>query len=684
MDEVKAASATLETPEDAGQGKAGDVKRWLMAIHLSDKEEKNWRENVVHVLKRYRQEQNTQDYYERTQSNRFNILWSNTEVMRPVLYNSTPAPDVRRRFRDKDPVGKQSSEIIERGLAYTLDAYDFDHTMEMGVLDVLLPGRAVVRVKYDPTIETVTPEPEMPEAEGFDELGNPFFPTDELGEIAMIQPEPYDEITDQSLTCELVHWDDFRRGPGKKWSDVPWIAFRLLLTKTEVENQFSGEIANKLKYEYEPEEDKKDEEDYDLFKRALVWEIWDKDERKVKFIAPCYKGAPIKEEDDPLSLQDFFPIPRPLYAVESSDSLVPIEPYRLYKDQADELDKVTRRIDKLVDGLKVRGIYDSTLGVMERLMNEGDNILLPASDEALILLQQGGSLDKAIWMMPIERQAQVLLQLYQQRDQIKQTIYEITGLSDIIRGSTDPNETLGAQQLKAQTGSQRLRRLQREVQRFARDILRIKAEIISEHFQPEVLEMMTGQQVTPEIVELLRSDVLREYRIDIETDSTVLADEQADQEALTKILDGITRYVSAVGPVVQQGFIQPQVAVDLLGVVLRRFKLGRKMEDMLDEASEELQGQQPKKDPKEDAEAQKAQLEIQQGQAELEMKQAEFEQNQQMKEAEFQADQERKDREFGQSQRRLWAETESKIAAERARAESQIETARMKANQRSA
>src|SRR4029079_14558223 len=91
-------------------------------------------------------------------------------------------------------------------------------------------------------------------------------------------------------------------------------------------------------------------------------------------------------------------------------------------------------------------------------------------------------------------------------------------------------ETFGAQRLKAQFGSTRVRRQQRAVQKWIRDLYKLKAEIIAEHFEPQVLQEITGIAVSPEIVQLLRSDKLRGYRIDIETDSTVFEDEAALKE----------------------------------------------------------------------------------------------------------------------------------------------------------
>jgi hypothetical protein len=106
-------SGALEKPEDVGVDQAGIVRRWLLELKLADKRESQWREKGDKVLKRYRQKE--------IKKHSFNILWSNTETMRPAIYNSLPKPDVRRRFKDEDPIGKAVSEVIGRCLEYGMD-----------------------------------------------------------------------------------------------------------------------------------------------------------------------------------------------------------------------------------------------------------------------------------------------------------------------------------------------------------------------------------------------------------------------------------------------------------------------------------------------------------------------------------------------------------------------------------
>lgn len=556
------------------------VKLWLDAIDLASKEEADWRKRAQTAVDTYRDQKERND-------KRFNILYANTETILPAIYSSVPVPDIRRRFSDADPAGKVVSQILERAISYSVDAYDFDAVMRAAVTDGELPGRGVTRVRYVPYL-----------AEGGESVA-------------------YEEVV-----CEHVPWATFRRGPARMWQDRPWIAFELFLTReqlTALNEKLGPQVS--LDCPIEGYDEKRSEgPPPEVFKRARVWEVWDAEKKQVLFIADSYKLAPIRVDEDPLGLSGFFPVPRPLYAVQTSDTLVPVEPYRFYKDQADELDRVTRRITKLILVLKWRGFYpgaDQSAGLFTQLKDADDGDMIPVSDMQSFLSASGGDLSKAFWMMPIEQASAVLTNLYTQREQIKQVIYEITGTADIMRGSTDPNETLGAQQIKAQWGSQRVQRKQAEVQRYARDIFRLKAEIIATKFSWETIELMTGiklpttadkqmamqqaqqaqasQQPVPEelaqlldqptreeVEQLLRNDALRSFRVDVESDSTIRGDLTRFQENVTNFMNGTAQYLSAVGPMVQAGVVPKEMAIRLYVPFTRQFKLGREVEDMLE------------------------------------------------------------------------------------------------------
>lgn len=597
---------------------AGVVRRWLAEISLADEAEKEWRTEGGEIY----------DLYEAKESkaNSFNILWSNTETLAPAVYNSTPEPDVRRRFRDDDPVGKVASTVLERSLSYQIDDYDFDSEIKDSVLDTLLPGRGVARIVYEPHFVQVTSngvQPAKP-AGAYQEPSDPAIagqaasaPSQEGAGPSVAGPEPYEKIVGQDARVAHVQWDKFRHGPGKRWVDVPWVSFEDEFTQEMCEDKFGPEIAKQLTYsDAKLSDEVRDKTTREFFKVTKVYEIWDKEQRRVLFIAPCYSHGPCATIDDPLKLKGFLPLPRPLYAIANSKSLVPRPLYRMYKEQAAELDRVSARINKIVAALKVRGAYSSMIPEAANILTAEDNAMVAVENPAMIA--EHGGLDKLIWILPVDKLAQVLNYLYQSRDQIKQAIYEISGVADIIRGATNPNETLGAQKLKSQWGSLRIQKLQKEVQRFIRDLLRLTAEIISEHFTAEQLQAMTSIQLPDaqakqqaqmqiqqaqmqkqppppgaqaimakpswdDVMALLRSDQMRQYRVDIETDSTVADTINQDMQGFSEAVRGVSEVLASATPAIQSGMLPVEAAKEICLAFSRRARLGSALEDALEQ-----------------------------------------------------------------------------------------------------
>lgn len=617
---------SLEKPSDLGKTPEAEARRWKLEIKLADKRESAWRKKAGEIYKKYTPEV--------PETNSYNILWPNTETLRQAVYNSLPQPDARRRYQDADPLGKAVGEVLTRALEFSQDTYDFDAVLKGDVLDMLLPGRAVSRVRYVPDIRTIGSE-ETEDAEK--DAG-----TDEETQ----ENESYEEIEWEQVICERVQFDDFRiLCAAKTWDEVTAIGFRHRFTRDDCIEKFGEEIGKAIPLDAVEDEDVKRSNVADLFKTAEVWEIWCKEDKEVIWICPTY-DRPCKVQDDPMQLQGFFPTPRPLYAIENAKTLVPAALYTQYEQQAKELAKISTRINKLTDALKVRGVYDATLTELSELMKGQDNDLIPAQN-VTALLERGG-LDKAIWMMPIADAANVLKILNEQREACKAVIYELTGISDIMRAATDPKETFGAQKIKTAWGTQRLQRMQLEVQRYIRDLIRLKAEIIAEKFQMETLEAMTGvklphqaeieaqkaqamaqyqqsamqaqqagqqppppPQMPPDpitweaVIEAMRSDATRTYRIDIETDSTLAATQDGDMSALKDLLGGIASFIQGVGPAVQAGALPVDAVKQIIGVIVRRAKMGTAVEDAL----EKMQEPKPPADPNAgQAEIEKAKL----------------------------------------------------------------------------
>lgn len=574
---------------------AKDAQRWQKELQAADKREKEWRKNGQDIVDRYSGKQ--------TKRNRYNVLWSNTEILRPAIYNTTPNPDVRRRFRDADPLGKAVSEVLDRALCVVRDDSSTETSLRNDVLDTLLCGRGISRVKYVPSFT------QLPQVEASE-------PTED-------EPaEAIEELENEQCCIEHIDWRDFRHGYGRTWDEVPWSAFRHKLTRPDAEKQFGKENLADIVFT-EPlsdERDRKQEQVDELSKIAEFWEIWDKQGGKVLFIQENAKQLlyPLANPDGspPIQFDGFFPHPEPLRIIETTGTLLPVAHFELYKEQANELDKLSARIDKIVDKLRLRGVYDAKLKELSDLMSADDNELIPVQNTGQ---WADTGIDKAISWMPAEQAVAVLVALNEAREKQKVIIDELTGISDIIRGVTDANETYGAQQLKSQYASVRLQRMQKEVQRYARDIFRLVAQLIASKFGTDTLAKMTdlkfptaqekqamqaqlqlammqpqqGQQpqqppINPALLQiptwediqgLLQSPMLRQYRIDIETDSTIAGTLDSDAAGLTEVMKGVTEMLTGMGPIVQSGALPVDAAKELVMAVIRRARMGMAVED---------------------------------------------------------------------------------------------------------
>lgn len=671
-------AGSIETIKgDIGTDGAAIVKRWKQEIKLYDSEFEDWQKRGDKIIERYRDEKNRQ-------SRRFNILLSNTETLKPAVYSKTPVPDVRRRIldpRNPDPAAREASIMLERALSHSISEYDFDGAIEAVRDDYLLPGRGVARVKYVPThapsmmpvdrIEDrydgfgavagrqyVVGEQTYPEdrVEGLDRLPEGTMTPFSLEDMPRRQ-RPYvrrmadeEEVVYEQAVCEYVYWKDFGFTPARKWRDVRAVWFRHRLTRKQLVEAYGREIGGKVTLDWAPTMKGRNEEISDFFKRATVYEIWDKESRQEITIATGYDEGPLKVRDDPLRLEGFFPCPEPLDFYRTNDSLVPLSAFRAYQDQAHELDEINNRISVLINHLKVRGVYDAANEAIAEILKRDDGALVPVENWAE-LVEKGG-LDRAISLMPLEDIVGALASLYQHRESLKQTIYEITGISDILRGASDPKETAKAQSIKAQFGSLRHQTPQKAVQRFVRDLLRLKAEIMAEHFSQETLQQISGielpeagqreqarmvlrqaqaqqQQAPPEfavlakrptwgeVMEVLQSDALRGFHIDIGTDSTIQPDQERAKRESTEMIAAVTGYLKEAGAVVQEAPELGRFLVELLRLGLRQFKPGRVVEESLDEFAAQLENapKQPRSDPKAQADMAKAEADKAKAQA---------------------------------------------------------------------
>ena len=588
-----------------GETKSKDNSRYKLLraeVERYEKDSRHWMERGKKIINIYKDADN-----KKGEKKRFNVLWSNVETLKPALYARDPQPEVERRFKDRDPVGRVASEVLERCIAYVLDRVNIGHKMRQVVNDRLLPGRGTLWVRYKGEFEPVKESEE----------------------------EESERLVGENVHVDYVYWQDFGHSVARHWDEVRYVWRRVYYKRFELIERFGEDVGNKIPLDASPP-DLDEKQTNDELKTACIYEIWDRRKSEVILLSKNHPEI-LDKKDDALKLDGGFPCPRPLCATLTTDSLIPIPDYALYQTQAKEIESLTARINVLQKALKVVGVYDASSEELSRILNDSyENKLVPVSDWAKF--SEKGGIGGSVDFLPLKEIAETLIGLYSARDQAKADLYEITGIADIIRGNSDPNETATAQQIKGRFAVLRISDAQSDVQRFVKDTVNLVGEIIAEHFNLETIQGISGvrlltmqqksmsqipamhpmlpqgwqemldQPTWEEVHNLLSHDVLRGFRLDIETDSTIRTDEDIDRKERTEFMTAAGTYLQSA---IEGGQAVPELApllAEMLMFGIRGHKAARQLEPAFEDAMREIQKPKP---PQPDPEMQKLDKELQ-------------------------------------------------------------------------
>lgn len=560
-----------------------------------------------------------------------NLFWSNVQVILSAIYGRLPKAEVDRKFGDfMDDESRVAGIIMQRVLNSDIEREhdDTNAAMRDAVQDRFVSGLGQVWCRYEvetedfeePAIDPVTGQPQL------DPL---------TGEPVMQAGE---RIINEEAATDYVYWEDFRYSPCRRWRECRWVGRRVYMGEAKLKKRFKLTDAQVLMIPMVSREPTGDNGGGDSnddvlkatpFKQAAVWEIWNKETNSVCwFVEGC--SFVLDEQPDPMELDDFFPCPQPCVATTLTKAFLPRADYAMAQDLYKELDRINAKISNLVQAVKAAGVYDKTAGPIKSLLTTAvENALVPA-DNWSSFVEKGGMKGVIDWL-PIEQFVNAIAQLTQRKAQLERDLYEVLGISDIMRGASVASETATAQQLKVQYGGARLSNLQNEVARFVSATMRIRANIISNFFQPETLKKRSLIERTPDAqyadaaIQMLKDFGTSLYSITVTADSLAAPDWAAEKEARTEFMGAASNYLMAAAPLVAQS---PEVGgflIKLLQWGAAGFKGSKTIEGVLDQAAKalEMQAQQPKtpppptaKDRKDDASAKKYEADAKKADAE--------------------------------------------------------------------
>lgn len=691
--------SSVSSPSIVRPSELTPYKRWKTEIEYAEKELDRFHRRAEVVVKRFIDERDAVLATKKW----FNIFYANTNILESAIYAQLPKPMVTRKFIDfQDDVARVAAIIMQRNVAPDVDdpLDTFDAVMRHSVQDRLVAGLSMawLRLETDTEDEELAPEPgsdvydEAAPNDGFKglmagidpppggmptpppqgmpapQMGPPGAPPGQPGippppgqpgmpapgmpapppppsleEQVDSKPRKYKKITGQRVCIDYIYWKDFIWSPCRVWEERRWTGRKAYLSRDELVTRFGEDKGGKVPLNYRPQglsgSSLSSEPRHEALEKAIVYELWDRMERKVFWLCKDWPEL-LDEADDFLELVGFEPHPMPMLANISTSNTTPRPDYYMIQDQYQELDEVNNRISLLVKACKVVGVYAKNAVGIQRMFNEGfENQMIPVDDWAMFA-EKGGIKGQLDWL-PLDQIITALQRMYEAREAIKGQIYELTGIADIVRGASKASETLGAQQIKAQFASVRIKKLQDEVARYAAQILRIKAEIQVKHFDPELLLdksciMHTDDAGLAEpAMGLLMSEEGFEWRISISSDAMGQTDYALEKQERTELLGTIGGYLKNMQPLLDSPKWAP-LMINLIKWTISGFKGSEELEGMLDKQLDQI-NRAPPAPPPPNPEMIKAQSIQAQGQQKMQMGQQKMQNDQQAHQMDMQS-----------------------------------------------
>jgi len=540
---------------------------------------------------------------------KFPLWWSVWKIRQPITFARMPIPTLKDTQGD-DPYGRTACVIGERftrGILKTFEAFPEISTANDDFLVTNFGwGRAFYRNELceepekmrlqviEPPIpmqnegDPAVPQQPMPPM-FIDPEGNQVDPSlviqDDLGpyvltgnEITVDNEEVYFEA---GLFSNLIVDPD-----AVRWNKVTRLAYKYQYSYREFKQKYGQEALDKLV--------PADIEKHKTGTPIIVYEYWDKTLKEVRWLAEnsqdFFQPKEIREVDlqtlkeikpdgdsesysgvsdnsDLYGLSSFFPSTEPLVINQPTKSFWPTPEYFQVCDILDDISSIVGRMVHLTKAIRVRFLFDSSVTELKTLIGdnwasqEGTGLGIPNLAAAL-MNDKDTSLSRLVSYFPVDKLVEGLSNMYQAFDQRLNMFYQVTGISDLIRGSTNPDsdKTFGERQMEGKFALNRIEPYQRKLQEWIKDQFQLLMELALKMFSDESIDKyVTPQTLDPEDKEryvaalaLLRDNKSRRFRVDFETDSTIAINEQWRRGQAIETANVITKMQEAIAKTAQE------------------------------------------------------------------------------------------------------------------------------------
>lgn len=551
------------------------------------------------------------------------------KIRQPLVLSRVGIPIGKDTTQDgRDNIGATAAMCKER-LAVNLakDSGFFD-VMSCARDDALVTNFGIVRAYYEreevkeKVREYITPQqvPDSQEMVFVDGAGkvveeNDIYQDDEGYFIYHNQTV---DVDNEKICLEPVLYKHIYIDPGAiRWGRVKRLAFEFYYSKPEFIDMFGFEAYADLPKDLDADDSKP------KMQTIKVYEYWDFYENEAKWLAENGKDflkpkgyyTPEEQEESEevrrglYDLEKLFPCPAPFLLNQSTDEFWPVPEYYQLQEIFEDIHTIFSRMMALTRAIRARLLFDNNVEGLQEALNEaaeGDAFGVPNLAQSLVAA--GGSLENVAQYIPVEKLINGLNQLYIALEQRLNTVYKLSGTSDMLQGLiTDPTQrTFGERQMTEKYALNQLAEPQRKMQEFVRDSYELLCEMALKNFKDSSLDMYIMPQTMSEehqqnyraALGMLKEDNKR-FRIELETDSTIALNEQYDKQMRIELVNALTMALEKTANIAQQSPALVQVELHALKYLIQGFRQGKMFQAEVVEAIDAIikQAQEIKEPP---------------------------------------------------------------------------------------
>jgi len=574
---------------------------------------------------------------------RLNVWWYCVNTLLPAYYSSTPKAEVNLRKRSGGIPYELGSVILERNTQYAMDLhFDFDKIGYNAALQFLLTGQSVLWARYAAKFEKVLQEIAVikdPSGQFIDGTGKPY-----TGDVNILTPGEgnifiasveIEQKTSEKALLDIVQYNDYDCSDARTEDEIEWQARRAYLDRMQAEALFGREVADDLSYDSFPEVSKKDiaRKDDKYEGKAELHEIWCEATGKVYWLQKNGDNPIIESSEPPTKFEKFYPC-SVIRQSNDPDSVIPVSDYTHVRDQILEVERLTTRIHAVTQAIRTNFLYDAAMGPNVEQLFSGDLKGSPITNWPSY--KGRGGLQAGVEFYPVEPFVNALNVLQGARTNGLQQLYETLKVSDLLRGTSEQYKSATANRLENQWSSLGLVVRQNMFSKFVSDAISNLGTIIAEQFDEQtILEVgdadvlieptiyiappppppapgpegvspdESGAPMAPppmpepnmlqkidemkqQIIQILRDNKKRSYRIQIASDSMIAIDQQQQQQDGAMLIERAGAFFDQMRGLVEQYPPLLDFSMSLFQNMIKRMKGGKELDGIFTKAMQQI------------------------------------------------------------------------------------------------